>query len=118
MSSNAVANSRSDFYQAKSMASRIVTLLRKERRSPAEERRLGEFPFHDPKFQQPERIVFEIGPECQQIYREIHDAPSLSTEELDSLEARLRLELERAEDPRPEVVEELERYLFRPVCFS
>lgn len=116
--SSSVVDTRSEFYQAKSMGSRILTLLRPERRSDAEQRRFDEFPFHDTSFLELERFLSEIGPECQEIYRSIHESTRLGEDELASLEARLRTELEQAEELRPALIDELERYLFRPVGFQ
>jgi hypothetical protein len=104
-----------EFYQAESMAARIVTLLRSERRSENEKLRFAEFPFPAAELRKLGKLLFEAGPECDKIYRAIHDAPQ---SELDNLEARLRGQLERAEETHPQLIEALERCLFRPVCFE
>jgi hypothetical protein len=112
MSKTAIDTSASEFYQAKSLAYRIVTLLRSERRTPEANRLLEQYPFPIAELA---NCLEDISPECEQVCEEICQAPAT---DLQGLEDKLRKELHGAEQTSPEQIEELERLLLRPVCFE
>lgn len=99
------------FYRAQNTSARIIALLSRDSCAsvvPAEANDQGELV----------RLVRGLGAECEKIYDELATRPALSAHDLDELDARLRTQLELAEEKLPEELNELEQYLFQAVCQS
>lgn len=96
------------FYRAENTSARIIALLSRDRRAaaaPAETEHQDELV----------ALLRGLGPECEKIYDELANRP-LNPHDLDELDERLRTQLELAEEKLPEELNELEQYLFQPVC--
>jgi hypothetical protein len=97
------------FYRAQNTSARIIALLRNSH-GPAGA-------LAQPEYQEElTRLLRGLGPECEQIYEELTTRPALDSHDLDELDARLRAQLEFAEEKLPDALDELEQYLFQPVC--
>jgi hypothetical protein len=57
-----------------------------------------------------------LGPETDKICDELKALPALSRHDLDELDARLRAQLEVAEEKLPDALDQLEQFLLQPVC--
>ena len=93
------------FYRAQNTSARIIALLRSNGRAAATP-------------DQPElvRLLRGLGPECEHVYDELTTRSGLDPHDLDELDARLRAQLELAEEKLPDALDELEQYLFHPIC--
>ena len=102
-------SSHRTFYRAENISARILALLRPDCRvaaAPAQPRQNEELL----------RLLRGLGPECDKVCDELLTHPALDAHDLDELAARLRFQFELAEEKLPEAMDELEQYLFKPIC--
>jgi hypothetical protein len=101
--------SHSTFYRAQNTSARIIALLSRDRSAapvPAETEHQEELV----------QLLRELGPECEIICDKLAARPAPNAHDLDELDTRLRSQLELAEEKLPGELNELEQYLFKPVC--
>ena len=96
------------FYRAKNTSARIMNMLGRGLREKAKGQPIDEL----------RNLLRSIGPECEEIYNELVQHTDATASRLEQLAARLRAQLEQAEAKKPASLDELERLLYRPVCFS